>query len=125
MRKITKLLSLAAFSIMSFGLHSFPVHADLIDTNGDGYPDFECAAPMSLPDGSVGCGDNSTSSSSEQSSSNSDSSNSNSSKPTCFGELKDCVEKSFDNPDVVDGFGDYSQCILQAIGCAKKTMSGE
>ncbi|MGJ5676364.1 MAG: hypothetical protein ACR9NN_22615 [Nostochopsis sp.] len=67
MRKITKLLSLAAFSIISLGLHSFPVHAEAIDTNGDGYPDFECAAPMSLPDGSVGCGSGGVSNSAPES----------------------------------------------------------
>jgi hypothetical protein len=113
--KSAKLLSLVTFYLIYLGLHSFPVHAELIDTNGDGYPDFDCPAPMSLPDGSVGCGDNSTSSPSPvEPNNNSDSS--------CFQTYGQCVDQASSNPSTLGTFTEGLDCAVGLVGCVGKEI---
>lgn len=119
--KFVKLLMLITFSFMSVGLYSLTGRAEDAG-QGYGYASTECQAPYSRPDGTVGCGEPIPTPvpSPEPSSSDPDSSNS-----TCLGQWWNCVKRSVDNPDTWNGFGEYTQCYLKVVGCARKNMSAE
>jgi hypothetical protein len=57
--KFVKLLFLLTFSLLSVGLNLLGARADEV---GQGYV-YGCQSPYSLPNGSVGCGDTSSTSS--------------------------------------------------------------
>ena len=120
--KFTKLLLLVIFSFMSVGLHSLAGRTqDAGQGYGYGYASTECQAPYSRPDGTVGCEEPiPTPAPSPEPSPDPDSS-----KSTCLGQWWNCVKRSVDNPDTWDGFGEYTQCYLKVVGCARKNMSAE
>jgi hypothetical protein len=107
--KFARLLLLVMFSFMSIGLNVFMVRAD---QTGQGYG-YGCQAPVSLPDGSVGCGDQSSETPNPPKEPE---------RVSCDDAYQDCLKDADREENWASRSVETAQCVLEATACYAKPI---